>query len=85
MTFLLYDKMNIPEFDFKVDREQWGDPFDPTNENQLTADNISRYIACMTKSYQSCKYRDNYLWQIFHEDFEGFITEIFTKAYCLAI
>ena len=77
--------MKIPELDFKVDEEQWGKPFDPTNENQLTTENINRYIAYMTEIYQSRKYRDNYLWQIFYKDFEGFTTKIFTKAYCQAI
>jgi hypothetical protein len=77
--------MNIPELEFKVDRECWGDSFDPTDENQLTTENINGYIAYMTKIYQSCKYRDNCLWQIFHEDFEGFTTEIFTKAHRQAV
>jgi hypothetical protein len=79
------NKMKIPELDFEVDEKQWGKPFDPADENQLTTENISGYIAHMTKIYQSCKYRDNYLWQIFHEDFEGFTTEIFTKAHRLAV
>jgi hypothetical protein len=77
--------MKIPELDFEVDEKRWGKPFDPADENQLTTENISGYIAHMTKIYQSHKYRDDYLWQIFHEDFEGFTTEIFTKAHRLAI
>ena len=30
-------------------------------------------------------YKDNTLWQYFHEDFEGFTIEIFSKAHCQAI
>ena len=78
------NKMDILKLEFKVDREQWGDLFDPTNENQLTAENINGYITHMTKIYQSGKYKDDDLWQIFYEDFEGFTMEIFLKAYCIA-
>jgi hypothetical protein len=76
--------MNIPELEFKVDRERWGDLFDPADKNQLIAENINGYIAHMTKIYQLGKYKDDGLWQIFHEDFEGFIMEIFLKAYHIA-
>jgi hypothetical protein len=62
-----------------------GDPFDPTDENQLTADNISGYMACMIRIYQSRGHRDDNLWEIFHEDFEGFTTEIFAKAHRQAV
>jgi hypothetical protein len=85
MAFLPYNKMKIPELDFEVDEKWWGKPFDPADKNQLIMENISRYIAHMTEIYRSREYRDDYLWQIFYEDFEGFTTEIFTKAYCLAI
>jgi hypothetical protein len=78
-------KMKIPELDFIVNKEQWGKPFDPTDENQLTVDNISRYMACMIRIYQSRGYRNVILWEIFYEDFEGFTTETFAKAYCQAI
>ena len=77
--------MKIPELDFTVDKERWGKPFDPADKNQLTADNISGYIACMTKIYQSHGYKDDTLWQYFHEDFEGFIIEIFSKAHRQAV
>ena len=53
--------MKIPELDFTVNEEQWGKPFDPADKNQLTADNISGYIALMTKIYQSHRYKDNTL------------------------
>jgi hypothetical protein len=53
--------MKIPELDFTVNEERWGKPFDPADENQLTADNISGYIACMTKIYQSHRYKDDTL------------------------
>jgi hypothetical protein len=76
--------MDIPKLEFKVDREQWGNPFDPTDENQLTTENINGYITHMTKIYQLGKYKNNDLWQIFHKDFEGFTMEIFSKAYHIA-
>jgi hypothetical protein len=76
---------NIPHLDFKVDKDRWGDPFDPINKDQLTTENISGYIACMTVIYQSRRYTDNNLWQMFHKDFEGFTTKIFSKAYCQAL
>jgi hypothetical protein len=76
---------NIPHLDFKVDKDRWGDPFDPTDKDQLTTENISGYIACMTVIYQSRRYTDNNLWQMFHEDFEGFTTEIFSKAHRQAL
>ena len=43
--------MKILELDFKVNKEQWGKLFNPTNENQLTTENINRYITHMTKIY----------------------------------
>ena len=74
--------MKILELDFKVNEDQQGDPFDPTNNNQLTTDNISGYIAYMTIIYQSRKYKDDNLQQMFYEDFKGFTMEIFAQAYC---
>src|SRR5437899_1957597 len=77
--------MSIPQLDFKVDENRWGDPFDPTDNDQLTTDNISGYIACITIIYRSRKYKDDNLWQMFHEDFEGFTTEIFAQAHRQAL
>ena len=76
---------NIPHLDFNVDREWWGNSFDPTDANQLTPENISGYIACMTIIYKSRKYTGDNLWQFFYEDFEGFTTEIFAKAHRQAV
>jgi hypothetical protein len=75
----------IPQLDFKVDEERWGDPFDPNDEDQLTTENISGYIAYMIMIYQSREYKDNELWEIFHEDFENFTVEIFSQAHRQAL
>ena len=76
---------NIPQLDFKVDEERWGDPFDPNNEDQQTTENISGYIAYVIMIYQSRRYKDNDLWEIFHEDFENFTIEIFSQAHRQAL
>ena len=39
----------------------------------------------MTVIYQSCKYKDDNLWQMFYEDFEGFTMEIFAQAHRQAL
>ena len=76
---------NIPQLDFKVDEERWGDPFDPNDEDQQTTENISGYIAYVIMIYQSRRYKDNDLWEIFHEDFENFTIEIFSQAHRQAL
>jgi hypothetical protein len=76
---------NIPQLDFKVDEERWGNPFDPNDEDQLTTENISGYIAHVTMIYQSRGYKDNELWEIFHEDFENFTIDIFSQAHRQAL
>ncbi len=76
---------NIPQLDFKVDEERWGDPFDPNDKDQQTTENISGYIAYVIMIYQSRRYKDNDLWEIFHEDFENFTIEIFSQAHRQAL
>ena len=69
---------NIPQLDFKVDEERWGDPFDPNDKDQQTTENISGYISYVIMIYQSRRYKDNDLWEIFHKDFKNFTIEIFS-------
>jgi hypothetical protein len=71
----------IPEnLDYKVDEEYWGEPIDLNNELHLEPEVLNGYITCMLLSYQG-KFREGLdLWEEFHEDFQGFTVEIFTRA-----
>jgi hypothetical protein len=71
----------IPEdLDYKVDEKYWGEPLDLNDGRHLEPEVLNGYITCMLLSYQG-KFREGLdLWEEFHDDFEGFTVEIFTRA-----
>jgi len=61
--------------------------FDPENAEHHTEEIVNGYINCMLACYRTIyKNRKNEdLWQIFHEDFEGFTFDIFKLGHRVAV
>jgi len=74
-----------PGLRYTVDEARWGKSFDPTNTEHHTEEIINGYITCMLACYRTDNRKDEDLWQIFHEDFEGFTYEIFKIAHRVAL
>src|SRR4051812_28816664 len=70
---------------YEVDKDYWGKSFDPENEDHHIPGIVNGYITCMLMCYRT-RYKDRKdMWQIFHEDFEGFTHDIFKKAHRNAV
>jgi hypothetical protein len=76
-----------PDLSYEVDKERWGKSFDPINTKHHTEEIVNGYITCMLACYRTIyKNRENEdLWQIFHEDFEGFTFDIFKLGHRVAV
>jgi hypothetical protein len=78
--------IQIPaDLQYKVDEEYWCESFDPENPEHLKEKIINGYITCMLVGYRAGNRKNQRLWQIFHEDFEGFTYDIFKIAHRLAL
>ena len=76
--------IQIPaDLQYKVDEEYWCESFDPENPEHLKEKIINGYITCMLVGYRAGNRKNQRLWQIFHEDFEGFTYDIFKIAHRL--
>jgi len=65
------------DLDFKVNKEHWGEVFNPINEEHIIEGIINGYIAyIMIYYYKSCRKGED-LWYIFREDFEDVLIDIF--------
>jgi hypothetical protein len=76
--------MEIPrDLRYGVDKDHWGMSFDPENEEHHTEKIVNGYIACMLVCYRTIykNRKSEDIWQIFHEDFEGFTFDIFKLAH----
>jgi hypothetical protein len=69
--------MDILKLNFLVDQEHWGMAFNPTKEEYLTERIINGYIAHIMIYYTATNHKDEDLWYIFCEDFEGIMIDIF--------
>src|SRR4029077_15474593 len=78
-----------PDLKYEVDQKYWGKSFDPANAEHHTEGIVNGYITCMLRLacyrtiYKNRKNED--LWQIFHEDFEGFTFDIFKLGHRIAV
>ncbi len=61
---------------YSVDTEYWGRQFDPEDPNQYTPEIINGHIIRTIMEYRTRNYKDNELWNNFHEDYEGFTTDL---------
>ncbi len=80
--------MHIPtDLRYDIDEYHWGKSFDPANETHHTEEIVSGYIACMLACYRTIykNRKGEDLWQIFHEDFEGFTYDIFKLGHRVAV
>jgi hypothetical protein len=69
-----------PDLNFKVDKEHWGEAFDPTKKEHITEGIINGYIARIMICYRkSCREGED-LWHTFREDFEGVTVDILNIA-----
>ncbi|KAN0072285.1 hypothetical protein V8E54_010014 [Elaphomyces granulatus] len=70
--------------------KHWDKSFDPANAEHHTEGIVNGYINCMLACYRTIttiyKNRENEdLWQILHEDFEGFTLDIFKLGHRVAV
>src|SRR4029077_15457119 len=77
-----------PDLKYEVDQKHWGKSFDPANAEHHTEGIVNGYITsmlaiCYRTIYKNRKNED--LWQIFHEDFEGFTFDIFKLGHRIAV
>ena len=66
-----------PVTTYSIDKEAWGTPFNPDDENQQKEPIVNGYITLMILKYEMSKYTDILLWKDFREDFEGWSLENF--------
>jgi len=76
-----------PDLKYEVDQKHWGKSFDPANPEHQTEEIVNGYITCMLACYRTIyRNRENEdLWQIFHEDFEGFTFDIFRLGHRIVV
>jgi hypothetical protein len=69
-----------PNLDYEVDEAFWLKEPDLTKEQTKTA--INTYITWMLVGYRNryARFKGEDLWELFHEDFEGFTHDIFKLA-----
>ena len=72
---------------YDINKEHWGKSFNLINTEHHTEEIINGYItyilACYCIIYKNYKGKD--LWQIFYEDFKGFIFNIFKLSHCVIV
>jgi hypothetical protein len=70
----------LPDLNFKVDKEHWGEAFDLTNKDYMTEGIINGYIARIMICYRkSCREGED-LWHTFRKDFKGVTIDILNIA-----
>jgi hypothetical protein len=79
--------IEIPtDIDYEVDKTHWGKMFDPDEPTHHDSHIINGWIAMRTICYRNRpQYKGEDLWQLFHEDFEGFTFDIFKLAHRSAV
>jgi hypothetical protein len=68
------------DLSFKVDKEHWGESFDPANKEQLAQGILNGYIVGMMIGYHKNRREGENLWNTFREDFEDVTIDIFNIA-----
>ena len=68
------------DLNFKVDKEHWGEAFNPTNKEYIMEGIINGYIARMMIYYYKSCYKGEDLWYTFCEDFKDVIIDILNIA-----